>query len=404
VALLAFLTAAGSARAAETYFQPQAEVGVEVDSNRNLVTSGDTVNKKETSGGGNADVSGIWGIATPRSDSTIRPEVAFSDYPNLHTHDLRTLLDLNSQFRSERSQIGVEGQFDRQSSYGSELANPQFNPVNPNLPTTPETGRISTDSTRTLFTAVPTYAFELTQRLKWGLNGTYQDVGYSGSNASAYIPYTYWLAGTSVGWAVNQRLDATLGAFHSREAAKDDSGSVTANGGTLAFDYKWSKQFTSTVELTGERDDSNIVSVNKVPLPSPVRDTSTGWGGSLGTTWKGQISKVQLSVGRTFTPSGSGGAFRADQLQIQYDRDLTPRLALLAAARVISTTALASVYSSQNYNYVNANAGLKWKMTPTWYIGGGVGYLYEHFEAPVGYADNVTVYISFGYRGLGKPY
>jgi hypothetical protein len=270
--------------------------------------------------------------------------------------------------------------------------------VNPDLPTTPETGRISSDTVRTLITAVPSYTLDLTQRLNWSVSGTVQSVDFTGTDAKAYIPYDYALGGTSLTWAFNPLLGVTLGVFTSRELAKDDSGSVDANGVSLAFAYKWSTQFTSRLELTGERDNSEIVN------PVDIRSTSTGAGATYTTAWQGQLSKLQLSVGRTFTPSGAGGTFRDDQLQAQFSRDLTQRLSFTAAGRFINATSVSGIYAADNYNYVNATAGLKWMLTRTWHVGGGVEYYHEHFVPPVGSANNAMVYASVGYQGLGKPY
>ena len=388
---------AATGQAQQLYFQPQAEIGVEDDTNRNLVPSGDHIDKRGNSAGYSVDAIGIAGIATPLTDTTIRPEVSYADYPHLGTDDLRTLLDLNSAFHSERGQGDIEGRFDRESTTSSELANPLFNLVNPNLPTTPETGRVTTNTTRTLFMAVPTYTFDLSQRLNWGVQGTYQNVGYSGSNAGAYIPFEYYLGGTSLGWNATPRFGVAFGAFASRESAKNGSGSVDAAGGTVTFDYKWSTQVVSHLQVSGERDDSSVVK------PIEFKNTNTGIGATYSTTWTGQISKLQLTLGRTFTPSGAGGTFRADQLQIEYMRDLTQRLALTAAARVINETSLSRAYLNGDYNYVNFETRLKWKLTPVWYVAGGVQYLHEHFEPPVGAAANAMLYASFGYLGLGKP-
>ena len=60
------------------------------------------------------------------------------------------------------------------------------------------------------------------------------------------------------------------------------------------------------------------------------------------------------------------------------------------------------VFRQDDYTYTTANASLKWKMTPTWYVTGGVEYLYEHFNASVGNASNGMVYVAVGYQGLGR--
>jgi len=398
LAALLLLASAGSARAAQVYSQPQVDVGVEVDTNRNMVASGDPTGPKETSEGNTVDAADTIGIATPRSDTTIRPEIRYAEYPTLDTDDLRTILDVDSQYRSQRDEASFEGRYDRESTYGSELATAQFNLVNPYLPTTPETGRISFNTIRTIATAVPSYTYDLTQRLNWGVNATAQSVSYSGISAGDYIPYDYALGGTSLGWAVTPLLNATVGVFASRELAKNDSSSVDADGASLAFAYKWSSQYTMRLELTGERDDSVLIK------PTPFRAITTGTGATYITEWQGQVSKLQLSAGRTYTPSGAGGTFRDDQLQVQYNRDLTQRLAFTVAGHFINAVSVAGAFSDYNYNYVNAEAQFKWMITRTWHVACGVEYMREHFEPPVGSAANGLIYASVGYQGLGKPY
>jgi hypothetical protein len=397
VGTLLLLVAGGPAWSAETYFEPRADVGAQVDSNRTLISSGDPTSVPSTAGGYSAAVGATWGISTPVSDSIIRPQIGYQDFPQIHASYLHSTLDLNSQYRSERGQGSLQGNFDRQATYGSELASSGFNPVNPGLPTTPETGRISTDTIRTLATAAPSYTYELTRRLGLGLNGIYQRVDYSGTNAGRYISYDYYLGGTSLNWTLSPRADTALGVFGSRESAKNGSGSVKSEGVTLAFGYKWSRQFTGRVELTAERDDSEIV------RPAALSVTSTKVGAVYTSLWQGEISKLQLSVGRTFTPSGAGGTFRADQFQVEYRRDLTARLAVKVAGRTIRATSVSGAYSGSDYNYVNAEAGLKWKVTRTWHLGGGVQYVREAFATPVGAAIDRMLYAGVGYQGLGRP-
>ena len=56
-----------------------------------------------------------------------------------------------------------------------------------------------------------------------------------------------------------------------------------------------------------------------------------------------------------------------------------------------------------NYTYINATAALKWYMTPTWYVSGGVAYVRERFALEAtGSADNSEAFVSVGYKGLGR--
>jgi hypothetical protein len=183
----------------------------------------------------------------------------------------------------------------------------------------------------------------------------------------------------------------------------------------VALGFKWSKLFTAKLLLSVERDYSDVKSPPAATTTTnattgttsggfiaPVKSTTTGTGATYVTTWQGEIQKLDLSLGRTYTPSGAGGTFAADQLQVNYQRDLSPRLQFQGAARYVNETSVSVVFRSADYSYVNATASLKWKLTPTWYVTGGVEYLYEHFVSAFGNASNGMVYVAFGYQGLGR--
>src|SRR5579863_1004674 len=105
--LVMLVGASGSALAQEYYLQPRGYVGAEVDSNRDLVTSG----PKTTSEGYAADLGATVGIATPQSDTTLRPEVAFYDYPKLSESSVKSVLDFLSNYHTQRAQYGIYGEY-----------------------------------------------------------------------------------------------------------------------------------------------------------------------------------------------------------------------------------------------------------------------------------------------------
>jgi hypothetical protein len=403
---LSSLGCAAVATAQQWYWQPQVEIGAEGDTNRNLVTTTQEKNgfEKKSDVGYTANASALFGYSTPTSDTVFKPIVAYSDYPTLNSNDYRAGLDLNSQLRTARGLAEIQGAFDHQAAYSAELANPQFNNVTPDL-NTPATGRIYDSVIRTLITASPGYTFDLTQRANWAVKGTYQDVQYSGNNASNYAPYQYYWGATTFGYAFTPRTTGDFGAFASHQADRNDNGQVNAYGLSAEFDYKVSSQFTQRLLLTVERDYSSLLPPKNVMTATPgmIHSVDTGFGATYSTTWVGQIQKVQASVGRTYIPSGNGGTFSSDQLQIEYTRDLSQRMQMNAAAIFLDEKSVSSVFSAANYSYVNTTAGLKWKLTPTWYLSGGVAYLYEHFQGGFGNASNGVLYVSVGYLGLGKP-
>jgi hypothetical protein len=111
---------------------------------------------------------------------------------------------------------------------------------------------------------------------------------------------------------------------------------------------------------------------------------------------------VQLLAQRTFTPSGAGGIYRADQFQVEYDRSLSARFVTTFAVRYIKDVALSAEDLGADYNYLNATAALKWMATRTFYVLGGAGYLREHYFVGNSTASDGMIYAAFGYQGLGR--
>ncbi|HEY6454248.1 MAG TPA: hypothetical protein VIY90_03095 [Steroidobacteraceae bacterium] len=390
MALLAFGTTAASAD--DLYFQPRMDVQVSVNSNRDLVSSGPTT----ASEGYYANFGGTLNYLTPDSTVIFRPQVGYEDYPRVGEKDSLAIADLYSDHRTERSDFLVTGQFDRRSTYGSELADATFNTVNPLQPTAPDTGRINVNDTRTLGTLSPNYTYDLTKRLSWALGGVFQDADYSGPGSNGYVPFTYYVESTALGWAATPRLDAKITAFGTQESAKNGTGSVNGGGVTLGFDYKWSTQFTTHVEILGERDNADT------RIPTPVSETSTSGGATVVTTWKGEISSLMFVAGRTFTPSGAGGKYSLDQVHVEYNRDLAPRWKLIAAGIYDRYTPVASAIPASEYTYVNVEVSVKWLWTPTWYVSTGAQYLFNKLGPPLGSASNDMLYVQFGYLGLSR--
>ena len=351
---------------------------------------------ESTSEGFAADVGATWGIVTPLSETKLSPQIGYVDYPKDHESSLQGSLDLVSGYHSQRSDFSVSGKFDRSDTYNSELVSALFNPLIPVSPTTPETGRITTNTARTLGNIAPSYSYRLSPRVRVGTSGFYESTTYSGDFSSQYDSYDYYVGRVFVGWAVTPRMEVSVGPFASRDAAK--TGGTTADGAGADVDvvYKWSPTFTGKLALTEGRD--TIKSAQLTPQKSRQND----FGATYTTHWAGQISDLQLSAGRTFTPSGAGGKYQADQFQIEYDRKLSARFSSVYAARYIRSRALVSQLQSGDYKYLETVAGFKWLAARTWYVSGGLQYQWLKYGSVNGSAGNGMAYVGFGYEGLGK--
>jgi hypothetical protein len=384
------------AYSAELYIQPEAEILVDVDSNRSLSTT-----SKQTSEGYAGQAGATVGYATPVSDTTGRIRLGYQDYPKDGAHEFQGTSEFKTDYNWERSEFTAYGQADRLNTFTSELASANFDPLVPISPTTPETGRINTSTTRTKATLVPSYDFRLTPRSRVGFSGVVESAVYSGPGASGYTSYTYVQGTAFASYAITPRADLTLGPSVSRDADRNGAGSTTGYGANANLTYKWSQTFSGRLELSGERDHTTGQE------PTFTKYNSNAFGAIYTTTWTGQISSLQFALGRQLTPSGSGGRYFADQLQVEYDRKLSARLSGIVAARLIRYTAEVNQVTNAPYKYLDSTLGFKWLMTRTLYLDSGLQFTRidtsSATNANVGSAaNNFRLYLGFGYLGLGK--
>ena len=99
--------AVGPVEAAETYVRPQ--VDLRVENNDNFDMTPDPSQDSDVYGY-IADLRALIGIATPRSDTSLRPRVRLQEYPDRDDRQrTEAFLDLKSSYRWERSQVLVIG-------------------------------------------------------------------------------------------------------------------------------------------------------------------------------------------------------------------------------------------------------------------------------------------------------
>jgi hypothetical protein len=201
-----------------------------------------------------------------------------------------------------------------------------------------------------------------------------------------------------VGWAATQRTELRVGVLASQYDTRSAGDATTkGTGGNIQYNINWRKNFQSKLEVNYQRHDFTET------RPIALRTTASSFGGTYYTTWTGQLSQVQLDVGRTFTPSGYGGLSQADQVQFEYQRKLSERKTVDLATRYIRYTALSTAGSAADYRYLTSDLGMKWLVTRTWFVSAGLEYYRVERPNTAQTANNGMIYLSVGYQGLGRP-
>lgn len=382
------------ATAADTYVTPQVDLRAEYNDNFRLTPggAGDSVN------GYIADAQALFGIATPRSDTSIRPRLRLQEYPDEdELQRWEGFLDLRSRYDWQRARLDVLGRYSRQDSYNAETPTGEFDPLAPTDPTNADTGHVLVGETRDRFLFEPEYVFDLTERWEFGLEVQYEAVRYDADTGqTTQVDYDFLAGGGSVTWALDQRSRVGLGGYVSKYEARDDSTETEAYGVDLGYAYQWSEVIGLEIDVFYEQDDTTDF------LPVPGEESTSGWGGAFTGYYEGEVSKWRASVGRNFIPTGSGGKAESDLLRIQYDRDITERLSFRGAGRYEARTSLTERGSSDDRDYARADLSLEYMLAPTWFVRGGYSYIWQDRESATDTADNNKIFLSAGYRGLGR--
>jgi hypothetical protein len=381
----------GSAFAADTYVQPQLDLRAEANDNFDLDPDGGAGSDVY---GFIADLQALIGIATPRSDTSIRPRIRLQEYPDREDLErFEGFLDLRSQYRWERSQSLLVAKYSRQDTYNEEQPSGSFDPLDPTDSPTPDSGQRQLGETRDRFRFLPSYTFDATERTKVGVAAEYQAVRFDADAGSSNVDYDYLTGSGFVAWALDARSDVSAGLYASRYEATDDSSTSDALGAELGYQYRWSESIGAEVAVFYEEDDSTDFGVD---------ESSSGWGGTVTGYYQGEVSRWRATAGRTFIPTGSGGRAESDQVRLQYDRDFSARLSFSGAGIYESRNSLTERGSNNDRDYARADFKLTWLMTSTWFIEGGYSYIWEDRVDATGDAYNNRIFAGVGYKGLGR--
>ncbi|HEY6454160.1 MAG TPA: hypothetical protein VIY90_02650 [Steroidobacteraceae bacterium] len=389
----AYLLAAASAPAAEVYYQPLFSLTGGWDNNIELAP---VASQRVSTSSAIADVGTVIGIATPTSQTTIRPDVRYEYYASASDLDrLEASLDLNSKLRYERDQLTVWGRFDRRDDLDAEAPGAAYNSVTPGLPISQGSGQINTSLVRDDTLLLPTYTHDLTPRAEVGISANFENASFSPEDLF-HENFTYLQARPFYGYNYDPRTTITFGVLGSTFEARGTDSHSNAAGADAQLSHFWSPVFQSglTVEYQKTRIDAGV--------PSFVNQTANDWGAMLSTGYKGLTNQFQMNVGRQILPSSAGAIYNTDQAHAQWDHEVTQRLKFTGAVLYMRTLNLIAAGPNNNTRtYATGLASLQWMMTPVWYIAGRYSIGYQRYQLFGGGLDN-GVSIQIGYRGLGR--
>ena len=225
IAVLTGATPVSAALAAQTYSQPWVDLRTELNDNWDLAPGG----------GDDSEVYGfigefqsLFGIATPRSDTSIRPRIVLQEYPDREElSKVLAYLDLRSTYLWEASNLFVSLKLSREDLYNVEFPDAGFDDLVPEDPDAPDSGRVLVGETRTRFRVNPTYTYQLNERNSIGAAAYFDTSRY---DTELRDDYRFWNLGGFYRWALDQRTDIGVDAYVSHYEARDGSSETDGKG------------------------------------------------------------------------------------------------------------------------------------------------------------------------------
>ncbi len=383
------LLAASAAAAAEVYYQPVASLSSGYNTNIFL----DPANK-QSGESYYADAATTIGIATPNSMATLQPRLLYNYYPSQHQLDrLEGILNGNGQYAWQRDRVSFVTYYDHRDDVNAEQPGAQDNAINPGVgTTTPSTGQVLKGVVRDYLILQPSYTHLVTPLSNITLEGEYQRLSYNNEDTAGHVPFNYYLGRIAYNWAQTQRLGLGVNGFAARyEAGLIDAQSNTGGLG-VSVRYTWSPALSGSLTASDER--------TQVKQPSrEFSETANEWSAQASLTYTGQTSSYHGSIGRLIVPGSAGGLFATDQVQFQYERDLTQRLHFIGAARYFRDGTLTGFRGNDTRNYLNTGLTARWMMTRTLFVSGAYNFTWQKYAVDPTGANGSRVALSIGYMG-----
>jgi hypothetical protein len=400
LAALALSSAIGvtSAHAAQTYWQPHFEAGVEQNSNRNLAP--DAVQEADVTGYvATAEI--LWGYLTPRTDTQIQPRLRFQRYPDQDDADRsEQFLDFRTAHRAtERTSYEVVARYSRQDAFRTELGGAEFDDFDPEDPTEGVDGSPVTGAdTRTRIQLRPNVTHQFTELTGIAVSGLAQAIRFD-SDILDRTDYDYFELRTLLTRQQTPRTEWSGGPMVARFETRDGSNQTDDFGLELAVSHRWSELVRFGAGAFVRRSDIEIVRETEIGT-----ETQTNYGFDVSLIRQTELGRIRLSAGRRLQPNSGGSMTTTDEVRAQYDHDFSERVSMRTALRAYTQDAVGSFAGGDgDRDYARAELGLTWMLTPTIYLRGRYNYTWREIARDETSTNNHAVVVSVGYQGLGRP-
>lgn len=359
ILLLLMSCVALEALAREWYFQPQARVNMEFDTNPQLRS----VNIQDAYGIIN-HLDANYGIRSDRYTIVSTSMLDLYNYwgsseLNLDRQNFYT--DLNGNYQlTERSTLGLATVYRKDTSLTSELLN---------------TGLVQNQVPRQSIDVTPTWRYNLSESQMVKSNYSHESVTYDPNN---YGLRDYDTDSGSITyldqWTPKLQYLIALSALHYSSPGIRQLNETTINNYSLnvGFEHRYSETLTFTGSV-GARLTETVIK----PI---AQATSLGWLFAVGMNKQFEVGNISINYNRSVSPTGIGLFLQSDSFDASAEYRFSERFKAVLSSSVIITSSTDSKNKEFDRTYYMIEPKLSWDLTRQATLVGGYRYRWQQYD------------------------
>jgi hypothetical protein len=221
------------------------------------------------------------------------------------------------------------------------------------------------------------------------VDGGYVDSSFDEQVDQDREDFTYLYGGLGYVYTLSPSKSLSFGVEGGR--FEDENGVTTGTRGVsieLRNQVSETSEFYARAGASQSEDDASALD----------QAWETAFSGGIGMRRSFEVSSLLVDLSSGLDPSASGRLVQRDQLRLQYNHRLTPKLELLTGARLLRDEGTDSDEDFEEREFANASIGLAWRFSQQWTLGGAYTYTWREYENDVSSADANRVSIGITYE------
>jgi len=390
VTILLLAVCAAGIDAAEWKIDPTIEFRAGYNDNINL-----TIDDEVSSAEARLSPSAIFSVATPTSGASgnLRFDFRrFEDDSNLDDNNVR--FDTSSYHRMERSELGLDLDFIKDTTLDSQLEN---------------TGLILDRTTRYRVNVGPSWTYNMDERTDARFGYTYSDVQYNNTGENGFVDFHVNSGQASLQRILNERTTASVTLLYSQTSNDNQVDSKNTNlqgGGSYRFSETLSASLFAGVRYTK----SDFSQSSQIPIfsgdiiigfiPLTEDESRSDWGYTFSSSLTKDFLRGQtgLSASRDISNDVNGAPIEVTRLSWNNLYRFSETLSGNLNIQLYNSETNNNARDNLNRDYYQIEPRFNWDFQQFWRISGSYRYRKQTFDNTGDDATQNAAYLTLTYR------